>query len=315
MSPGTLSREASDPEHFRALTERHRSYLEESHPIMGPHLAHNLARQAANGSLEGWLWKCEDGTAEGMVEIASGGPPARVHGVWLEPANTLTLGEMMDDIEHEFDSPLGSITDVLPRIGPTAQALVFGRRGFWHREKILMRRGAEKPAGIGFVPPEVRAIRPTDLEAVVGIYVRAYADRPGEFWTWGRPDNWANARDDVMSHIDSNGKWSPNFLADASVVWDAGGQVVGAVLVVESPTDQPYVEDAIVEPELHRRGIGRALMSAAIDRILQVKPRSIELAATRFGAPYRLYQRLGFDEVPPPAGSLDGDWVRGPSPF
>jgi ribosomal protein S18 acetylase RimI-like enzyme len=221
----------------------------------------------------------------------------------------------MDDIEHEFDSPLASVTDVLPRISPNDQALVFGARGFWHREKVVMRRGPEKPAGIRFTPSEVRTIRESDLEAVVGIYVRAYSERPGEFWTWGRPDNWANARDDVMSHIDSHGKWSPNFLADASVVWDAGGRVVGAVLVEENQRDHPFVEDAIVEPEFHRRGIGRALMSAAIDRIMQEKPRSIELAATRFGAPYRLYQRLGFDEVPPPAGSLDGDWVRGPSPF
>ena len=161
----------------------------------------------------------------------------------------------------------------------------------------------------------MRTIRQADLEQVVGLYVRAYAERPGEFWTSGRPDNWANARDDVMSHIDSRGEWSTNFLADASVVWDAGGRVVGAVLVEENRKDHPFVEDAIVEPEFQRRGIGRALMEAAIDRIMQREPRTIELAAVRFGAPYRLYHRLGFDEVPPPAGSLDGDWVRGPSPF
>jgi GNAT superfamily N-acetyltransferase len=118
-----------------------------------------------------------------------------------------------------------------------------------------------------------------------------------------------------MSHIDSHGKWNANFRADASVVWDVGGRVVGAVLVEEFEKDHPFVEDVIVEPEFHRRGIGRALMEAAILRIMQQTPRTIELAATRFGAPYRLYNQLGFEEIPPPAGSLDGDWVRGPSPF
>ncbi len=161
----------------------------------------------------------------------------------------------------------------------------------------------------------MRSIRTEDLGVVVGIYVRAYADRPGEFWTWGRPDNWENARADVMSHIDAEGKWKPNFLAEASVVWDDRGRVVGAVLVEENRKDQPWVEDAIVEPEYQRRGIGRALMEAAIGRIMRAKPRTIQLAAIRFGAPYRLYRQLGFDEVPPPAGSLDGDWVRGPSPL
>jgi hypothetical protein len=185
MNLETLSPGGADPELLRVLTARHRAYLKESHPVMGPHLSNSLDRQTANGSLVAWLWKRSNGTAEGLVYVGSAVPPAKVHGLWLESTNAHTLEEILADLERELDSPLASVTDVIPKIGTKDQALVFGRRGFWHREKILMRRGPEKPADNRFTPSEVRTIRPADLETLVGVYVRPENSGRGDRRTTG----------------------------------------------------------------------------------------------------------------------------------
>lgn len=307
----------SDRERLRILTSRHEKYLETAFPGWGTYQSASLARQTANGSLSALLWVSRSGTADGLILVTSSRSPAGVHGVWLEPSTPETLTEILTDLEREVGSPLATVTDVLPGVGPDAQSTVFGGMGFWHREKVLMRRAPGGLADRRSVPPEVRPIRREDLDAVVGLYVRAYTSRPGEFWVWGQPDpaHWTDAREDVMSHLDSRGGWERNFLSSASFVWSTAHGILGAVLVEANRGDCPYIEDLIVEPEFHRRGIGRALMEASIERIMQDGPRAAELAAIRFGAPYRFYQRLGFDEVPPAAGRLDGQWVRGRSPF
>ena len=317
MHAGSFTAAESDRERLRILTSRHEKYLETSFPGWGTYQSASLARQTSNGSLSALLWESRSGTANGLVLVTSSWPPAGVHGVWLEPSTPEILTEVLTDLEREIGSPLATVTDILPDIGPEAQSILFVGKGFWHREKVLMRREPKELVGRRSVPSEVRPIRREDLDAVVGLYVRAYTSRPGEFWVWGRPDpkGWADARDDVMSHLDSRGEWKGNFFPAASFVWSAEDRILGAVLVELNRADCPYIEDLIVEPEFHRRGIGRALMEATIERILQEGPRVTELAAIRFGAPYRFYQRLGFDEVSPATGRLDGHWVRGSSPL
>lgn len=316
MSPGIFLPAESDLDLFRRLTARHRNYLEESFPRWGTHHAESLSRQVANGSLSAMLWKGGGGACTGLALVTLPRSHGGLHGLWLEPSNPSALTEILSDAERDGGVPLVTVTDILPGIEPAAQSSTLGSMGFWHRQKVLMRRDSRNTLADRKSPPsEVRPIRPADLEAVVGLYVRAYTNRPGEFWTWGRPDNWVDARDDVMSHVDSHGDWNPAFLPEASFVWESAGRVLGAVLVDGRRVDCPYVEDLLVEPEVHRRGIGRALMEASIERMMREGSRKIELAAIRRGAPYRLYQRLEFEEVPPPEGTLDGHWVRGKSPF
>jgi GNAT superfamily N-acetyltransferase len=98
-------------------------------------------------------------------------------------------------------------------------------------------------------------------------------------------------------------------------VWQAEEHVVGTVLVEVAPEGTAFIDDLIVEPALQRRGIGRSLLERAIEELTRDVPRRIELTAVRFGAPYRLYLKVGFGEVPPPEGRIDGHWVRGRSPF
>jgi GNAT superfamily N-acetyltransferase len=315
MFTGSILPAESKPENSDLLADQHRRFLESSHPGWGSNQANALARQRANGSLSALLWEPKAGGARGLAWIQTLRMGIRIHGLWVDPASPEILTALLADLERERNSPIVAVTDVLPGLTSKQQPRFFGPMGFWHRAKVLMRRDPKVPVGANPGSPKIRPIERSDLKAVVGVYVRAYSDRPGEFWTWGAPDAWTEAEQDVMSHLNKTGEWTPNFLPYASLVWEEGGNVLGAVLVEARRDGIPYVEDLVVEPQFHRRGIGRSLLGGAIDQLVRDGPRAIELAALRFGAPYQLYRTLGFDEVPPPKGELDGHWIRGKSPF
>ncbi len=315
MGHGTILAAESDVALSRDLVDRHFQFLRQSYSGWGSNQATALAHQRESGALSALLWKGEEGKGNGLawVQHVEGG--IRVHGVWLDPNGPAPLATLLRDLERTLDRPILAITDILPGVDPEQQARFFAERGFWHRAKVLMRYAAAASSGGRVVPSRIRPVEQRDLPAVIGVYVRAYSDRPGEFWTWGASDGWAEAERDVMGHVNSAGAWVPNFVPHASLVWEEGRQVVGAVLVSIRRQGIPYVEDLIVEPGFHRRGIGRSLMQNAIDCLERNGSRTVELAAIQFGAPYRMYLKLGFEEVPPPDGRLDGHWVRGSAPY
>lgn len=310
---GTFTPAESEAKLATALIDRHRKFLEESYPTWGKNQARSLAHQRENGALSTWLWRADARDAVGLLWIEAGAPTLKIHGVWLEPGGPRYLSEVLEDVAEDRGTPVGAITDVLPDL-PGADEF-FGSRGFWHRSKVLMRHPTGTVPGGGTPHPQIRRIAVDDLKEIVGVYVRAYSDRPGEFWTWTSADPRGMADADVMGHVGPDGSWLSSFRADASYVWVEDRRIVGAILVEEKPPANPYVEDLIVEPEYHRRGIGRALLDRSVSELARAGPRPIDLAAIRFGAPYRLYRTLGFVELPQPGGLLDGHWIRGPSPY
>lgn len=310
---GSFLRAESDLNRTNGLIDRHRKFLEEGHPMWGANQARSLARQRESGALVLRLWSGNQAGAHGLVWNQAASSIPKVHGVWMEPAGPRLLSELLDDLALDQGAPVGAITDVIP--GLPEENDFFRSRGYWHRSKVLMRHPTGSVSAAGAYRSQIRPIAIDDLTTIVGVYVRAYSDRPGEFWTWASADAYGMAEADVMGHVGPDGAWGPTFRPDASFVWVEAGAIVGAILVEERPQGTPYVEDLIVEPAHHRRGIGRALLERALTELTRDGPRPIELAAVQFGAPYRLYTRLGFVEVPHPEGLLDGHWIRGPSPF
>lgn len=304
-----------DPDLYRALLAKHRRFLEGWHPVVGPRQYDALARQTEQRHLSAVLWRPRGSEARGLALVQDATDGVRVHGVWIEPARPESLSGLLSDLELVGVAPVVAVTDILPSPGADEQATFFRPRGFWHRAKVLMRRPAGELVSPGPCPREIRAVEASDLPQLVRVYARAYSARPGEFWTWSNPNPSAEAEADVMGHLTASGEWAQGFLREASLVWEAEGVVVGGVLVSAGRGEAPYVEDLIVDPTLHRRGIGRSLMERAILEAQRPGARPVELAAIRLGAPYRLYQRLGFVEVPPPRGRLDGHWIRGPDPY
>jgi GNAT superfamily N-acetyltransferase len=306
----------SDPELYEQLASAHRRFLAQWHPRFGPHQVESLARQNAQGQFLERLWRPSGTGRVGLVRIRSH-PAAgsRLHGIWIRPPGAESLERLLADVEHEMATPIEAVTDILPEMDADAQARFFRPKGFWHRAKVLMARPPEPLGGDGSSPPQVRPIEKSDLRPLIGVYVRAYSNRPGEFWTWSSPTPWPDAESDVMGHLTPGGDWTDDFLPDRSFVWESEGRVLGGALVSREDGGVAYVEDLIVEPSVHRQGIGRSLLENVIRAALQNGPTSVELAAIRSGAPYRLYQRLGFAEVPAPAGTLDGHWIRGKDPW
>ena len=314
MPHGSIAPAESDLEECRQLTAEHERWLAETFPGWGSRQVKSLTQQKASRRLSALLWESDDRLSRGLALVSPAQNEAGIHGLWLRPWSLRSLGDMLSGVEHEIPGPVQTVTDVLPEPDPEEQSRWFRARGFWHRQKVLMRLTSPTSAETGHAPREIRPLRRADLEQVVGLYVRAHTSRPGEFWTWGPPDNWAEAQRDVMDHVDAEGHWTSDFLPDASFVWESHGRVLGAVLVDADRRGCSYVSDLLVEPEFHRQGIGRSLMERSIQEIQHAGPQLVELAAIRFGAPYRLYRRLGFEEVPPPQGRLDGQWVRGKVP-
>ncbi len=307
----------ADAELVTGLVHRHRLSLAAAYPAGGTYQADALARQLASGALSALLWKPAGREATGIVWFEALPEGDRIHGLWLEPMGVDPLTRFLEEFARERSRIPAAVTDLLPGIPDASQTTLFEGRGFWHRSKVLMRWGPKARAAAPGAPPQLRPVEPADLSDVVEVYVHAYGERPGEFWTWNRDDR--AAREEAVTyvggHATGSGSWAPNFLADASFVWVEEGRILGAVLVVRGKNGVPWVDDLIVEPTAQRRGIGRALLERTLDRLSGTSPGVVELAAIRFGAPFRLYRRLGFEEDLTPSSRLDGHWVRGRSPF
>ncbi len=316
MPPARLAPPELEKKLTARLIENHRRALASAYPSCGVRQADALERQLAGGAVSATVWRSPEGGASGLAWFDSARGEDRIHGLWLEPWNPAHLSAFLDDFEGERFRPTVAVTDLLPGVPDEDQAPYFERRGFWHRSKVLMRRGPEVPPPPEATTPSLRGIQRRDLEPVVDVYVKAYSERAGEFWTWNRDDlaARAEARRDVGGQLTDAGEWAPRFLPEASFVWEESGRVRGAVLVERGTNGAPWISDLVVDPGVQRRGIGRALLEGALRALSRGHPVAIELCAIRLGAPYRLYRRLGFEDVISPQGRLDGHWVRGTSP-
>lgn len=135
------------------------------------------------------------------------------------------------------------------------------------------------PAGVA-----LDALRTTDASRIHALLQRAYANGYGTV----RPD-WLDWFEWLTTDPEFDQKLC--FLARA----DASNEIVGFCLVWTSA----FVKDLVVEPALHGRGIGTALLANAIVEMrrrgrtqLRLKVDARNLAAQRF------YERMGF--VPEP---------------
>ena len=91
-----------------------------------------------------------------------------------------------------------------------------------------------------------------------------------------------------------------SFIATA---WD-GDTLVGLARVISDDATIMYLQDILVAPSHHRKGVGRALAEAALDRFRHVRQRV--LLTDSDPAQKRFYESLGFTEV----GTSSADQLR-----
>ncbi len=312
-SSAILRREREDPELLERLVGSLQGSLEREYGELGRRQFHALREQAGAGDLERWIWRHPSG-AQGIAYGQEREGGIRLFGVWVSAPAATSVPALLEDLSREREKPIDIVTDLIAGFSRGEQRAWFLPKGYWHRAKVLLRRPGALPPPPSPNRTEIRPIRPEDFDALVDVYARAYTERPGEFWVISAPLPVEDAGRSLSAHLASGGAWDPHFSPGASFVWDRAGVLLGAVLVEQGPSGSAYVSDLIVEPTVHRHGIGRALLERALAALAREGAGPVDLAAIRFGAPYRLYVSLGFREVGSATGSLDGVWVRGPDP-
>jgi ribosomal protein S18 acetylase RimI-like enzyme len=157
----------------------------------------------------------------------------------------------------------------------------------------------------------IRAATEADLPAVVGIYVRAYAQPP-----WNEQNAPGPSETYLRWMIGSQG--ASCLVAANAIV----GQVLGFVFAGPRPyahfledwermADRPpegwprvsgrlgYIWEIAVEPGRQRQGLGTALLAAAIERLRSLGVETVVLRSSeRAPAAIALYRRFGFQRLP-----------------
>ncbi len=145
----------------------------------------------------------------------------------------------------------------------------------------------------------VRPVAPAEFDAVGDAIVAAYLDiDPG-----GEPEWYI----EMLRDVETRARGSTVLAAV-----DDDGAVLGGVTYVSGP-DDPYSEELRpgeagirmlgVSPAAQRRGVGRALVQACVERARAAGRRRIVLhTGTWMAAAQRMYETLGFRREPA------GDW-------
>ncbi|GAA1273903.1 GNAT family N-acetyltransferase [Saccharothrix xinjiangensis] len=141
----------------------------------------------------------------------------------------------------------------------------------------------------------VRSAREDEWSTVGAVTVAAYlADRHVDSHTGGYADVLADARTRARQ-------------AELLVAVDEGGSVLGTVTIAQPGSPYAEVGEAgevefrmlAVNPPARGRGVGEALVRAAIARARELGARRLVMSSSeRMAAAHRLYRRLGFRRLP-----------------
>ena len=144
------------------------------------------------------------------------------------------------------------------------------------------------------VPPpcDVRAVTALDAPALGLLAFTAYR---------GTVDDEAETLDEHVAEMTATiaGRYGP-WLASASRLVRPPEQPVASAVLVTWWDDLPFLAFCLTRPDAQRRGLGAALISGAARSLEASGHRQVQLAVSRANPAVRLYERLGFREVPPP---------------
>jgi ribosomal protein S18 acetylase RimI-like enzyme len=143
----------------------------------------------------------------------------------------------------------------------------------------------------------MRPLVPADVPEVGRVLLAAYR---------GTVDDEGETEDDAIGEIErtTEGQYGP-FLPAASFVVEDDDRIAGASLV-SLVEDRPCLLYVVVHPDVQRRGLGGALISASGNALMVAGHRELDLFVTEANEPaVALYRKLGFEQVermnePPP---------------
>jgi ribosomal protein S18 acetylase RimI-like enzyme len=181
----------------------------------------------------------------------------------------------------------------LAGLSPDEEADVMAALGFARFGRSEMRYPLETPdpEDRGDRPWRPREARPDDLGELARLHEIAYRDHFDRYLYLASADAGRDAALVIREILE--GRWG-EFLPWASAVVEEAGNLVAAALVVRGPHG-PLIADVMVDPGRRGRGLGRAVLSAAVRALRARKESVIALNVTEGNArAIRLYERLGF---------------------
>jgi ribosomal protein S18 acetylase RimI-like enzyme len=135
-------------------------------------------------------------------------------------------------------------------------------------------------------PPGVRAVQPTDEQALGPLMYRAYL---------GTVDYEGETEDQAIAEIRKTfaGGYGP-FDANSSRLYEKDASILSATLIIRWQ-DRPFAAYSITHPEAKNQGLARACMVSAMAALHEAGERELWLAVTLANAPaVALYTSLGF---------------------
>jgi GNAT superfamily N-acetyltransferase len=256
------------------------------------------ARDLRSGRLPGWILTGPDGL-DGLALVAVG--PTRGYGhVHVAPGpsgpeRALALVEtMVRGVETETARLDLGTTGLSPEEESTLGDRLRARPGF----VVIRRFSLVRPLSLDDAPPAPSvpsglrfvSVRRLPVETLHELDWRAYRGSPDEHLVSDTPQGNRRMIEGILA-----GELG-RFLEEASAALvDTGGREAGFVLTVEESPRRGSVVDLAVDPEVRRRGVGRALLLRALRALLALGYDRVRLWVTESNAPARaLYEKAGF---------------------
>lgn len=94
------------------------------------------------------------------------------------------------------------------------------------------------------------------------------------------------------------------------VIAEADGELAGMGRVVGDGAMYFYVHDMVVSPRHQGKGVGKAMMEAIIDRLVETAPPGAKAFLFAADGKAEFYRRLGFEPSPKGMSRLIADFRR-----
>jgi len=234
----------------------------------------------------------------------------RIHALQLTEFHPEAVAALVDALDRSETGPVYAISDLLQDTSIEDQRKLFESRGFSYRALVEMESEGRPPSTEDPMDSDFRPFSPQDRDAFVSLYSRVYSEPEGDYWLFHSPDVKTDASVFLDQFISDSGSWANRFVAEASLVREIAGRMIGNVIVERSSSSVIHVSGLMVDPDYQRQGIGRSLLRCALNRLGGSGSERVTLVVIRDSAAFRLYRAEGFQEVPPPQGLRPSYWVR-----
>jgi GNAT superfamily N-acetyltransferase len=187
----------------------------------------------------------------------------RIHALQMTAVSSDSVATLLDELDRSETAPVYAISDLLEGLSVEKQRKLFESRGFSYRALVEMESEGRPPSAQDPKDSDFRPFLPQDRDAFVSLYTRAYNEPEGDYWLFHSPDVKTDASVFLDQFISETGTWANRFVAEASLVGEIAGRMIGNVIVERSSSGAIHVSGLMVDPDYQQQGIGGALLRCA----------------------------------------------------